>query len=77
MASANLKQLIYKKITYLTILGMYKIHTNIKNRICKHSDDLRKTKKTETKNILVNKKTSKGLVIYLTRYVNFKYIKKV
>ena len=49
---------------------------NIKNRVYNyHFDNLVKTKKLETKNILINEKNYKHLTIYFTRYVHSKSIK--
>ena len=59
MALANLKQFIYQKDLCLMIVGIYKMYINIKNRTCIHFDGLIKSEKTETKNILINKNTSK------------------
>ena len=51
---------------------------NIKNRVCTYYwtlDDLAKGKKTEIKNILIDEKNYKDLMIYFTRYVHSKSIK--
>ena len=54
------------------IVGIYKIHTkkiNIKNQVQYHYENLVKAKKkTETRNILIDKKSYKDLVIYFIRY---------
>ena len=49
MALANLKQFICLEILYLLILGIYKIHSNIKNRICNFSNSLIKSEKLKVK----------------------------
>ena len=59
MALSNLEQLIYQKIMYLMIVGLFKIYIDIKNRICKHYDDSVKSEKIESQNFLINKKTLK------------------
>ena len=41
------------------IMGIYKMYINIKNRTCIHFDGLIKSEKTETKNVLIIKNTSK------------------
>ena len=59
MTLSNLEQLIYQKIMYLMIVGLFKIHIDIKDRICNHYDDSVKSEKIESQNILINKKTLK------------------
>ena len=76
MMLANLKQFICSKILFFMIVDIYKKkHINIKNRICKYSDKLIESQKTETENISINEKNYKDLVIYFTNYVNSKSIK--
>ena len=48
---------------------------NIKNRICNYSNSLIESEKLETKNILINEKIYKDLVIYFTSCVNKKSMK--
>ena len=49
---------------------------NIKNRVYSyHFDNLVKAKKLDTKNIFIDKKNYKDLMIYFTRYVHRKLIK--
>ena len=48
---------------------------NIKNRVNNHSDELTKQQQTEIKNILINEKNFKDIMIFLNRYVNSKSIK--
>ena len=51
---------------------------NIENQVYNyHFDNLVKTKKLETKNILINKKDYKDLVIYFIRYVHCEFDKNV
>ena len=53
------------------IVGIYKIHTkklNIKNQVHYHYEYLIKTKKLGTRNILIDKKSFKDLVICFTTY---------
>ena len=57
------------------IVGIYKMHINIKNRFHNHSGDLIRPEQTETKNIFIDEKNFKDFVIYFTRYVNCKSIK--
>ena len=61
------------------IVGIYKMQIreiNIKNRVYKYCfNNLIRTKKSETKNILINKTNYKDLMIYFTRYVHNKLIK--
>ena len=67
---ANLKQLIYQKIICLKIMGIYKMHTkkmNIENQVHYHYEKLTKPKKIETRNIFIDKKSYRDLVIYFTR----------
>ena len=48
------------------IVGIYKMHTkkiNIKNQVHYHYKNL-----IESKNVLINKKSYRNLVIYFTRY---------
>ena len=62
---------------YLMTVGIYKIHTkkiNIKNQVQYHYENLVKPKKTETRNILIDKK---DLVIYFTRYHPDKSIRMI
>lgn len=59
MTLSNLEQLIYQKIMYLMIVGLFKIYIDIKDRICNHYDDSVKSEKTESQNILIDKKTLK------------------
>ena len=51
------------------------MHSNIKNQVHNHSNDLIKPEQIETKNILTDDKRFKDLVIYFTRYGNYKSIK--
>ena len=80
MALKNLKQFICLKILCLKIVGIYiKIHINeinIKNQVwnCYFNNSI-KVKKLEFKNILINEKNHKDLVIHFTRYVHNKSIK--
>ena len=65
---------------YLMTVGIYKIHTkkiNIKNQVQYHYENLVKPKKTETRNILIDKKRCKDLVIYFTRYHPDKSIRMI
>ena len=65
---------------YLMTVGIYKIHTkkiNIKNQVQYHYENLVKPKKTETRNILIDKKRYKDLVIYFTRYQPDKSIRMI
>ena len=65
---------------YLMTVGIYKIHTkkiNIKNQVQYHYENLVKPKKTETRNILIDKKRYKDLVIYFTRYHRDKSIRMI
>ena len=48
---------------------------NIKNRVNNHSDKLTTQQQTEIKNILINEKNFKDMMIFLNRYVNSKSIK--
>ena len=64
------------------VLGIYKkMHINeinIKNRFSKcYFDNSIKAKNLETKNILINEKNYKDLVIYFTKYAHNKSIKIV
>ena len=76
----NLKQFICLKILCLKIVGIYiKRHINeinIKNQVwnCYFNNSI-KVKKWEFKNILINEKNHKDLVIHFTRYVRNKSIK--
>ena len=54
------------------IVGICKIHINIKNQVQNHSEELIQPEKIETKNILIEGKT---FVIYITRFVNCKLMK--
>ena len=51
------------------------MHINIKNRAHSHSEDLMKPNKVETKNILIDEKKFKDLIIYFTRYINLRSMK--
>ena len=51
------------------------MHISIKNRVHNHSNDLIKPEKVEIKNILLNQKNFKDLMIYFTGHVNCKSIK--
>ena len=51
------------------------MHINIKNRAHNHSEDLMKPNKIETKNILIDEKKFKDLIIYFTRYINLRSMK--
>ena len=61
------------------IVSIYKIHAkvmNIKNRVYNYYfDNLVKTKKLGTKNVLIDKKNHKGFVISYTIYVHSETIK--
>ena len=61
------------------IMGMYEIHfkeINITNRVCNYYfDNLFKEESLETKNILINEKNYKDLVIYSVIYIHSKSIK--
>ena len=53
------------------IVGIYKMHTKkiyIKNQVHYHYKNLIESKKLETRNVLINKKSYRNLVIYFTRY---------
>ena len=53
------------------VLVIYKTHTkeiNIEHQFHYHYENLIKPKKLETKNIFIDKKSYKDLVIYFTRY---------
>ena len=53
------------------IVGIYKMHTkkiNIKNQVHCHYKNLIESKKLETRNVLINKKSYRNLVIYFNRY---------
>ena len=60
-------------------VGIYKIHikeTNIKNTVYNYYFDiLAKARKLETKNISVDERNYKNLVIYFARYDHWKSIK--
>ena len=56
---------------------IYIMHFDIKNQVHNHPHYLIKSEKIETKNILIDQKNFKDLVIYLTRYVNCKPIKMI
>ena len=65
---------------YLMTVGIYKIHTkkiNIKNQVQYHYENLVKPKKTETRNILIDKKRYKDVVSYFTRYHPDKSIRMI
>ena len=51
------------------------MHGNIKNRVHNYSDNSIEPEKIETKNILIDEKNLKDLVIHFTRYVNRKSMK--
>ena len=57
---------------YFKIMGTHKMHIKVYNY---YLDNLINVKKLETKNILIDKKNYKHLVIYFTRYVHCKSIK--
>ena len=62
------------------VLGLYKMHINeinIKNRVCKCYFDNSIKAKNKNKNILINEKNYKDLVIYFTKYAHNKSIKIV
>ena len=62
---------IIRDILHLMIVVIYKMHTkkiNIKNQAHYHYENLFKPKKLETKNIFIDKKSYKDLVIYFTGY---------
>ena len=63
------------------IVSIYKIHAkvmNIKNRVYNYYfDNLVKTKKLETKNIIIDEKNYKDLTTYFARYVHKRSIKNV
>ena len=53
------------------IVGIYKMHTKkiyIKNQVHYHYKNLIESKKLENRNVLINKKSYRNLVIYFTRY---------
>ena len=55
----------------LMIVDIYKMHTKnicIKNQVFHYHDDLIKSKKVETKNIVIDEKSYKDLVLYTARY---------
>ena len=51
------------------------MHIDVKNRIWNDSQDLIKPGKKETNKFLINKNNFIDLMIYVTRYVNYKPIK--
>ena len=51
------------------------MHISIKNSVHNHSNDLIKPEEIEIKNILINQKNFKDLVIHFTGDVNCKSIK--
>ena len=53
-------------------MGIHKMHIKVYNY---YLDNLINVKKLETKNILIDKKNNKHLVIYFSRYVLCKSIK--
>ena len=63
------------------VVDIYKMHAkeiNIKSQVCRYYfNNLVKARKLETKNILINEKSYKDLVIYFTKYVRSKFDKKV
>ena len=68
---ANITQFICLKILCLIIVFLYKMHfkqINIKNKVHNYYDNLTKAEKFETKNILIDEKNYKNLIIYLARY---------
>ena len=52
-------------------MSIYKIHVNIKNQIHNHPDNLFKPEKKRKK----DEKKIKDMVVYFTRYVNWKWMK--
>ena len=60
-------------------MGVYKMHVkeiNVKSRVYNYYfGNLIKVKKLETKDILIDKKNYKDLVIYLSKYVHSRPIK--
>ena len=53
------------------IVGIYNMYTkkiNIKNQVHYHYENLTKPKNLETRNVSIDKKSYKDLVIYFTRY---------
>ena len=68
---ANLEKFICQKIMCLKILGK---EIYIKNQVFDFYDSLIKPKKIETKNIVIDEKSCKDLVIYSTRYNHDKTI---
>ena len=69
MTLANLTQLIFWKILCLMIVGIYKIHSkeiNIKNRVYNYYFvySINQSKK----NVLIDEKNDKDLIIYFIRY---------
>ena len=56
------------------IVQIYKMHINIKNRICNFSNSLIESAKLKTEN-RIKEKNYKDLVIYFTNYANSKLIK--
>ena len=79
MTLANPMQFICWKILHLMIAGIHEIYIkeiNIKKRVYNYYfDKLVKEKKLETKNMLIDEKNYKDLVIYFTKYVCRKSIK--
>ena len=63
------------------IVGKYNIHINeinIKNQVCHcYFNNSANAKKLSTNNILIDEKNYKYLVIYFTKYVPNKLIKKL
>ena len=72
MMWANLMLLIFWKILCLMIMDLYKMHfkeIDIKNRVYKYCFDyLIRAKTSETKNIFIDEKNYKDIVICFTRY---------
>ena len=75
----NLALSICYKILCLMIVGMHKMHIreiDLENRVQNYFfDNLMKAKKIETKNISIDEKNYKDLLINFTRYVQSKSIK--
>ena len=63
---ANITQFICLKILCLIIVHFKQI--NIKNKLHNYYDNLTKAEKFQTKNILIDEKNYKNLIIYLARY---------
>ena len=69
---ANPMQFIILKVLCLMVVNLYKMHykqITIENRVYNcYFDYYIKSKKQETKNIFIDEKNYKDMVIYFTRY---------